>query len=232
MATYRKRTGKTGSSWQVQVRISGNSKSATFPSKREAVAWAREQEGLPPETIGSDSPENEIDLFTDISKTYLKNLTLKDIASPTGRLSHWDKCFKGLTIDQIEFDQINAALVSLSDGLTGSTVNRYRSTLSAVFTYWVSGQFTKQHHTALPKDEREQLIREHTSLIKQLHKSGWSNPFAQKGLVTTYRENPAKDYFLSKSQQEKLLTACKESKWEKMHLFVLMALHTGARKAN
>ena len=52
----------------------------------------------------------------------------------------------------------------------------------------------------------------------------------RKESVSRFRENPAKDRFLSQEEQAALLAACRASHWDKCHLLVLMALTTGARK--
>jgi integrase len=89
--------------------------------------------------------------------------------------------------------------------LTGSTINRYKSKLSAVFIHFI------QHPD-----------------YKRL---GFTNP-VRKESVSRYRENPAKDRFLDADEQAALLAACRESHWDRCYLLVLMALTTGARKGS
>ena len=81
-----------------------------------------------------------------------------------------------------------------------ATVNRMKSTLGSLITF--------------AKDRR-------------LLPRGWSSPLRD---VKGRRENNAKTRYLNLDEQDKLLKVARLSSWRKMHLFILMALHTGARK--
>jgi len=81
-----------------------------------------------------------------------------------------------------------------------ATVNRMKSTLGSLITY--------------AKDRR-------------LLPRGFASPLRD---VPGRRENNAKTRYLTLAEQDKLLKVARLSRWKKMHLFVLMALHTGARK--
>lgn len=86
---------------------------------------------------------------------------------------------------------------------TGSSLNRYKSTLSAVFIWF------NRH----PDYKRLQ----------------YNNPVRQEH-VSTFPENPAKDRFLTEDEQRLLLQAARGGRWERMYMLVLMALTTGCRK--
>ena len=99
---------------------------------------------------------------------------------------------------------VDDGLIALSKkGLTGSTINRYKSTLSSVFIYFI------RH----PKYKR----------------AGFTNP-VRKESVSRFTENPSKNRFLNQDEQQSLLVSCRASHWDRLYLLVLMALTTGARK--
>jgi integrase len=81
-----------------------------------------------------------------------------------------------------------------------ASYNRMRSTLSALLKYAKRQRF-------LPR--------------------GWSNPVLD---VEAQREDNARVRFLTDAERERLLTAARLSTWGKLHLLVLMALTTGARR--
>ena len=54
------------------------------------------------------------------------------------------------------------------------------------------------------------------------------NPARQ---VSSYKENNHRTRFLSDAERSRLMTACKASKWHKLHLLVLLAITTGARRS-
>ncbi len=90
-----------------------------------------------------------------------------------------------------------------ADGLTGSTLNRYKSNLSSVFIAF------NRHPT-----------------YKRLK---FSNPVRSE-FVSSFSENPPKERFLSPEEQRTLLSAAQASHWDRLYLLALMALTTGARR--
>lgn len=50
-------------------------------------------------------------------------------------------------------------------------------------------------------------------------------------LVPTLKEDNARTRFLSHDERRRLLKACKDAKWGRFHLLVLMAITTGARRS-
>lgn len=83
---------------------------------------------------------------------------------------------------------------------SAATLNRLRSALSALL------RFAKRQRL-LPR--------------------GWVNPVLE---IEALRENNARTRFLSEPERERLLRVARLSKWPKLHLLVLMALTTGARR--
>ena len=83
---------------------------------------------------------------------------------------------------------------------SAASVNRMRSALSALLRYAKRCRYTPR---------------------------GWRNPVLD---VEAERENNARTRFLTDAERERLLRVAKLSKWNKLHLLVLMAITTGARR--
>jgi integrase len=83
---------------------------------------------------------------------------------------------------------------------TDATLNRYQAALSAVFAWAI---------------ERRQVPR------------GWTNPCRDVRLL---REPAGRVRFLDEDERVRLLQACQESRYPRLHALVLMAMLTGARK--
>lgn len=127
----------------------------------------------------------------------------RDLGTP-GKLDWWCDQFGDTPVTKIDEFMVDDGLIALSQkGLTGSTINCYKSTLSAVFIYFI------QH--------------------LDYKRAGFTNP-VRKESVSRFKENPSKDRFLDKNEQRALLGACRASHWDRLYLLVLMALTTGARK--
>jgi integrase len=91
-------------------------------------------------------------------------------------------------------------LKAKSKVLAPATVNRIAAALSAALTWAI-------HEDVAPDD--------------------WQSPM--RG-IKVLREDNARVRFLDDDERERLLAACKTSKWPKLYLLVLLALTTGARR--
>ena len=221
MATLRKlRSGK----WQVVIRLKNlKPQYKTFHTKRDASRWATLIEyevQLPLAKI--KSPPRPLDLnelseyatngslscliaplFEDWIDIFLETSCHKD-KSMKGRLCYWKSRFRGFIVTQITPDMVEQELLILSESISGSSVNRYKSNLSSVF--------------------------------KQLNKTPEFRPLkclnpVRSEFISSFPENPHRDRFLSPEEQKRILYYAKDSHWPMMHLFVLIALSTGARKS-
>ena len=138
------------------------------------------------------------------------------------RLAWWRGQLGAVTLADISDDHVAAALDHLAanppryfcgkdaDGkaimrakrktLAPATVNRYSAALASVLTWGV-------RRRVAPK--------------------GWTHPCRA---VERRPEQNEKTRFLTRDERERLLAACKASKWPRLYLLVLLALTTGARK--
>ena len=201
MASIRKL--KSGN-YQVQIRRAGLSPvTKSFVKKKDALAFSRQVEGDTELQRKLGKASSLIPLFRDWCDIYMSQYAGKD-PSTVGRLRWWCDRFGDKPVTEIDEFIVDDGLILLSKkGLTGSTINRYKSTLSAVFIFFI------QH--------------------PDFKRAGYTNP-VRKESVSRFKENPGIDRFLDQGEQQSLLQACKDSHWPKLYLLVLMALTTGARK--
>jgi len=189
--------------FQVQIRLKGLKPIyKTFSTKKMATDFARQVEGDSELQRKLGAPVVNTLLFDDAVSMYLAQITLRDQSAPS-RIMFWRKRFHDLPVSMIDEFMVDDALHELAKTCSGSTVNRYKSHLSAIFTF---------------------LIR-HPS-YKRI---GWVNPVLAAS-VSRFKENPSKDRFLSSDEQNALLRASQQSRWSRMYLLLMMALTTGARK--
>jgi len=85
--------------------------------------------------------------------------------------------------------------------LSGPTLNRYTVALSAVFTW---------------------------AIRQRIAPRNFANPVRA---VPALPESPGTVRFLSDDERERLLAACRASKWERLWLLVMLAITTGARRS-
>jgi len=67
------------------------------------------------------------------------------------------------------------------------------------------------------------------AIKRRIAPKGWLNPC--RAVEKRSEVGNARTRFLADDERERLLGACKASKWSKLYVLVLMALTTGARKA-
>lgn len=195
--------------FQVQIRIKGlKTISKTFTKKTDAVAFAKEVEYRSELALAYGLPTTGTATFRQFVDTYMESYEGKD-SSTIGRLIYWCDRFGLKEVTQVTAEDVDDGLIELSGRVSGSTVNRYKSTLSAVFIHYI------QHPN----------YKKHARLI------GFTNP-VHHGSISKFKENPPKDRFLSYEEQRRLLEACRDASWPRLYLFVLMAITTGARKGN
>ena len=201
MASIRKL--KSGN-YQVQIRRVGYPPvAASFSKKKDALSFVTQVEGNTELLRKLGKAPNVIPIFHEWVNSYLSTYSGKD-KSTSGRLFWWTNFFGDIPVTKIDEFLVDDGLIQLRNkGLTGSTINRYKSTLSAVFISFI------QH--------------------SDFKRAGFTNP-VRKESVSKFPENPSRQRFLDTSEQKCLLNTCKQSHWDKLYLLVLMAITTGGRK--
>jgi len=190
--------------FRVQIRLQGlRPISRTFSKKSDAKAFDLQVRSNTELARKLGAASSNVPTFQKLVTLYMEQYTLRDYNNTIGRLSWWCKRFGNTPVTKIDEHMVDDGLGLLAETRTGSTVNRYKSTLSAVLIFFI------RHPD-----------------FKRL---GYTNP-TRKESVNRYNENPAKDHFLTHQEQAVLLAACKQSSWDRLYLITLMALTTGARK--
>jgi integrase len=143
-------------------------------------------------------------------------------ASRVQRLSWWSAKLGHVSIQDLSDDEVHSALQSLATQpsryyagkdasekpiykakqkrLSAATVNRYAAALGAVLTW---------------------------AIKQRIAPKGYNHPCRT---LARQPENNEKTRFLSDDERERLLAACRESRWLRLYLLVVLALTTGARK--
>lgn len=152
---------------------------------------------------------------------YMASYSGRD-STRSSRMAWWASEIGHLTLAEIDSDHIFFAIEKLS---------------SRSPRYWAGNDADgKPIFKAKPKPYAPATINRYVATIgalctwcirKRLVPKNWEHPC--RGLERT-AENNERVRFLSNDERIRLLKACRESKWNKLYLLVLMALTTGARR--
>ena len=195
MASIQKIVNKKGISYRVYIRRKGLPNiTKTFLTKKQASLFALKLE---------DSSQNHQAYssklsFNELVESYLSNAYLGTKPQMQhSRLKHWLGILGDKSIIDINRSDVEAGLRSLPEGLSNTTINKYKKLVSVVFNYGI----------------RELgLLDNPTRYIRSLP------------------EKKGRTRYLSDNERERLFKACRDSKWDKLYLLVLMAITTGARR--
>ena len=195
MASIQKLDNKKGVSYRVQIRRRGLPNIyKTFLSKKQANLFA-----LKLEDNARDHKAYCTKLsFNELVESYLSNAYLGTKPQMQhSRLKHWLGILGDKSIMNINRSDIELGLKNLPEGLSNTTINKYKKLVSVVFNYGI----------------RELgLLDNPTRYIRSLP------------------EKKGRTRYLSDNERERLFKACRDSKWDKLYLLVLMAITTGARR--
>ena len=203
MASIRKRDGKNGASYQVQVRVKGGGmESATFKSLTKAKLWAQSIEVSIRDGrhfVGIAAKKHTL---RDLVERFLDHPSLKDKTKVTygPQLKWWTSHLGNTSLADITPDNISRLQDRLiKSGLQSSSANRYIAALSSAFTM----------------------------AVKEF---GWaeSNPCSS---VRKLAESRGRTRFLTNDERTRLLGTCDESGFPELYIIVVLALSTGARKS-
>ncbi|HPD83805.1 MAG: site-specific integrase [Alphaproteobacteria bacterium] len=212
MAAIEERENAKGEkSYRVKVRVKGYPvQTATFNTKTEAKAWARNTESAIHEGRYFSFSASKKKTMADLIDRYIEeNLPLKSEASQYDQLKqleYWKDKIGNLTIKEVTPSIITAfrnelkktKIVQTGKMRSNGTVNRYMAVLSHAFT------------VAMKEWE-------------------WTNdnPCMR---VSKLKEARGRTRYLSKEERFRLLDACYQSCNKYLYTIVVLALSTGARK--
>ena len=121
--------------FQAQIRLKGLKPiSKTFSTKTLALQFARMVEGDSELARKLGTPQSLSINFSSLVDEYLAQANFRD-KSARGRILFWVKHFGDMSMHSIDEFMVDQVLFDMSKVRTGSTVNRYKSHLSAIFTY-------------------------------------------------------------------------------------------------
>ncbi|MFQ2315844.1 tyrosine-type recombinase/integrase [Aeromonas caviae] len=147
MASVQKITGKRGTSYRAQFMRNGRRVGKTFPTRKEAERF------LAHLTVSDDLSAclTDINLTTvtlaEAIRQYLDQHTGKD-TNIIQRLGWWSERIGDKPVGKVTRQQVKAGLGALEDdGKAPATLNRYRSALSSVFS-WFCDKHDLKHNPA------------------------------------------------------------------------------------
>ncbi len=207
-----KATGKTVTTYRAHIRRAGfASRSNVFASKRVAQDWLRHNENdAALERVARPRGKTLADLIEDFIRA-----DVCDYASPA-HLEFWRDELGARPIAEITHGDVNGALLTLR------TRRARRRTTSGVITTDkpLSPATINRYGAAL------------SAVFGFALQHGVIEAHPMKGgKVKRLKEGPGRQRILTPDEESRLLAAAAASRWEGMHLFVLMLLTTAARKS-
>ena len=140
MAIHIAKYGKTaaGSNWRAEVNVKGfKRKYRTFPTKKEATEWAREEEtALSRSKHDAAALSHKYTVHDAIERYIAKGMTKKSESTIRGdlpRLREWDELLGGVRLDELTATGIYLMLED--QPVSGQTKNNKLGILSAVMTF-------------------------------------------------------------------------------------------------
>ena len=210
MATIEKRTADNGAiSYRVKIRLKGHPvETATFDRITDAKHWVQNTEAAIREGRHFKTSQGKKYTLATLIDRYIKeilDLSGRDTYNQRLYLKYWKE-----QLGDYVLTDVSAALIAEHRNKLIGSVNRYGKKLSPTSA--------NRYSTALG--------HVFTIAIKQ-----WelveNNPVQR---IQKLKEPRGRVRFLSDPEREKLLQACKDSDNPYLHLIVVMALSTGARK--
>ena len=205
--------------------------SKTFPTERNAVEWAK-------------SIEKNIDYILSIKLKTLRKLSPEQVEQ-LGGVALFQKL--GLDIEFVTFKTLVNEYISQWAGKDDSYYLRSAFWLSAfndkpiksikpkhiekVLAKYAAGQIVG-YGSSKPKSNNTVLRMK--SVLSSIFQFAIDKHYLEKNPATKVRIKAVPNQierFLSDNERERLLNACKEASWDRMHLLVLLAITTGMRKS-
>lgn len=213
MATITKRTTSRGVTYRAAVRRAGHPNvSKAFSSLKAAQQWARKVEA-DTEALKAGTAAAERVTFAQCAEQYLAAYRGKD-ESRAARIAPFTAEFGSTKLAAVTPDHIRAVLDRLESGaaLHGNGRGR-RATAGRP-----CGGATINRYVAAVSVVFKHAMQHHGLRENPCHRVGQR------------QEGKPRDRVLTDAEQTALLAACRRSSWGRLHLLVLMACTTGARR--
>jgi integrase len=192
-------------------------RSKTFTRKTDANTWARrleaDQEAM--EALGERGARLP---FSRITRQYMENFNGRDTGRP-GQVRWWTANFGDRLLADISADDICQALEAFSrgealrwDGIAPGGKNKF---------------------TGTGRKRSPATVNRMRAALSSIFRYAMDEGLVRRNPVQEVRgrtEDNKRLRWLSDDERSALLIACREAKWERLYLLVLMALMTGARQ--
>jgi integrase len=198
---YRRENAEGAVKFFVQVRTKRGNATGTFDKIGEARKWrAKVIEEMRQNRYFGDVPGAKIsvaDAITDYMKA--KGITTQSDVTRYGRLMYWSNEFKALPVLELDAGRVAETLDDLAEDVSGATVNRYATVLSAAWKWW----------SKAPR----RWVRAEANPVREVERK---------------EDSKLREVTLSKEERAKLLDECAKVNSE-MHAAAVLALLTGMR---
>ena len=209
MATFDKRKGKRGTTWQAKVRLLGQAASKTFPRLSDARDWAEQAEREIRSGRFDHLREAERHTVSDLLKRYRRGLEAdapEKLSVRRGHLDWWEKEFGTIRLHNLTPARIAEARDRLAQETTRLKKKR-------------SAGHTNRHLATLS-----------AALSMSVKEWGWLGEHPMIGKVSRKTEPQGRVRFLSENERKALLDACRDNDQPALYPIVVLALATGMRQ--
>ncbi|MDP3332709.1 MAG: site-specific integrase [Methylococcaceae bacterium] len=215
MATIRKIQRQSGVVYKAIIKKSGvELKSKTFKLKRDATTWAKriEADEEMMESLGTRGAGMR---FSELVDEYIGQWQGKDEKNQFIRAGYWSAVFGNYKLVDITTDLIRQQLKEFEAGkcLRGDGSGKSKATT---------------------RSRSATTVNRYRCVLSSIFKYAVQEGFLTVNLVSRVpgrRISNQRTRFLNEDERTRLLLACKNSSWDKLHILVLMAMTTGMRKS-
>jgi integrase len=212
-------------SYRAQVRVKGRpTQSETFPNIKEAKTWAASTESAIREGRHFPHLRSKRTMFAELAQRY-RDTVVKEAqdSSKAVREQHliwWNDRFTGRTLAEITPDLVAEARDALaSETFTRGKVQTNKDGIKIPPARYIRAGATVNRYLAT-------LSHMFTMAVKELRLAD-RNPVRD---ISKKKEARGRVRFLSDAERDALLAECAKSEWPALHLLVMLAISTGARR--
>jgi integrase len=212
-------------SYRAQVRVKGRpAQSETFPNIKEAKAWAASTESAIREGRHFPHLRSKRTMFAELVQRY-RDTIVKEArdSSKAVREQHlvwWNDRFAGRTLAEITPDLVAEAREALaSETFTRGKVQTDKDGVKVPPARYTRAGATVNRYLATLSHMFTMAVKEWRLVDR--------NPVRD---ISKKKEARGRIRFLSDAEREALLAECAKSDWPPLHLLVMLAISTGARR--
>lgn len=211
-------------SYRAQVRVKGRpAQSETFPNIKEAKAWAASTESAIREGRHFPHLRSKRTMFAELVQRYRDAVVKEGDSSKAVREQHlvwWNDRFTGRTLAEITPDLVAEARDALaSETFTRGKVQTNKDGIKIPPARYTRAGATVNRYLATLSHMFTMAVKEWRLVDR--------NPVRD---ISKKKEARGRVRFLSDLERDTLLAECAKSEWPALHLLVMLAISTGARR--